>query len=284
MPRLFHLHRVFLGAAAATLLACAEKDAMSPRPSSDLSAATAALPAGEFNVRTTPEDDQAFSPGSNGVDYMVGVTVGNFPNRIVQARKVFANGTISGVTTTNRKGDPPMVAFGGTNYLMVWNDRNPPSPGCSPQPCVPPPPPVNIYGVLLNTAGAKVGSSFKISTENTGLSLGGIALAGGKFLVTYSVFDISSLTVKLYGRFVTTGGVAGPRFLIASPQSTGSLNNIATDGTNSWWALSPEATMRSSGPGWSTAMAAWRRPSRWTPATRRASNQSASHLTVVSIS
>ena len=68
---------------------------------------------------------------------------------------------------------------------------------------------MSIYGIL-SPAGAKVGSVKKISTETTGLSLGGIALAGGKFLVTYSVFDIATLTVKLYGRFVTSRSPRSP--------------------------------------------------------------------------
>src|SRR5262245_14245219 len=223
MSRLDRVLRLLMAVAGAALVACAEDDNAPQMMAGPNGLSNAAVP--EFNILTTADDDEGFSAATDGSNYLVGYSTGNLgPGNafgIVKAQRVSASGTLGNLASTGRIGVSPKVAFDGTNYLLAWVDHNGGLLG-----------PVNVFGQRVDANGTKVGSAFRISTESNVVFLSGLAFGGGKYLVTYLYYDIASSSVKLYGRFVTTDGVAGARFIITSPQTTGTLNNIATDGTN----------------------------------------------------
>lgn len=212
-----------MAVAGAALVACAEDDSAPQMMAGPSGLSNAAVP--EFNIVTTPDDDEGFSAATDGANYLVGYSTGNLgPGNafgIVKAQRISSTGTLGNLASTGRIGISPKVAWDGANYLLAWVDRNGGLLG-----------PVNVFGQRVDANGTKVGSAFRITTESNVVFLSGLAFGGGKYLVTYLYFDINSSSVKLYGRFVSPAGVVGARFIITSPQTTGALNNIATDGTN----------------------------------------------------
>ena len=74
--------------------------------------------AGEFTIVKTAGEDRAASAATNGTSYLVGY--GNGAPSTVKARLVTAPNTLGAVSSTNRQGDAPFVAFDGANYLMIW--------------------------------------------------------------------------------------------------------------------------------------------------------------------
>ena len=219
-------NRVLLAAIGALLVACAD-DATNPRPLSDANSGVSTQSVNDFGIQISATDDQAVSAATNGTSYMVGLTTGDR----VKWRTVSLAGVPGALQSTNREGDEPMLAFDGTNYLMVWNDRAVHN-TCTPQPCVPPPDPTNIRGLFLTAAGAKIGSSFAITTGGTVLNLGGIAFGGGKYLVVWTFLDVNTFSTKISARFVSPGGVLGSPLTIGSGGITLGLNAVATDGTD----------------------------------------------------
>ena len=223
MSRSNRVLRLFIAAAGLAFVACVEDDTAPQMMAGPTVLSNSAVP--EFDIMTTMDDDEGFSAATNGLHYLVGYSTGNLgPGNafgIVKAQTISSTGTLLNLVSTGRIGVSPKVAFDGTNYLLAWVDHNGGLLG-----------PVNVFGQRIDANGNKVGSAFRISTESNVVFLSGLAFGGGKYLVTYLYFDINSVTVKLYGRFVSTTGVVGARFIITSPQTTGALNNLATDGTN----------------------------------------------------
>ncbi len=114
-----------------------------------------------------------------------------------------------------------MVAFDGTNYLMVWEDD-----ALSPV--------HRLYGVFVSPAGTLVGSAFAFPVR-TGASSKqspqGIAFDGTNYLVIYGdCTGPQSLPYNWCGRFVSTTGAVGNEFVLAS-NARGTIQAVAWNGS-----------------------------------------------------
>ena len=169
----------------------------------------------EFDILVSANDDRSISGATDGSHYLVGFST----RGIVRSVLVSAGGVVGQQASTGRTGLDPMVAFDGTNYLLVWTDQNGGALG-----------PSNVFGQFIDATGVESGSSFRITTEGSA-TLAGVAYGGGQYLVTYTRANLSG-TTGLYGRTVSTAGAPGTRFLITNAFGTGNLNDLATDGTS----------------------------------------------------
>ncbi|MFA6540657.1 MAG: T9SS type A sorting domain-containing protein [Bacteroidota bacterium] len=125
-----------------------------------------------------------------------------------------------------KTGSTPLVAFDGTNYLMVWTDslsqfspNNEYTTG-------------NIYGQFINTAGEFVGTTLTFATgvnRKFGQGRGGLVFADTTFLLTY--LKGGDHIDYLYGqRIGRSGNVLGSPVQISSHYAR--EQSIAFDGTN----------------------------------------------------
>lgn len=197
-------------AGSAVLFACAE-DSSAPQmvegPGGVFNTSTP-----EFDILSSVNDDRSISGATDGSKYLVGFTTSG----IVRSFLISGGGNLIQEASTHRLGSDPMVAFDGNNYLLVWTDQN----GG----------PSNVFGQFINAAGNKSGNLFRITTEGS-VTLSGIAFGGGQYLVTYTRSNLSGAT-GFYGKFVSPAGAPGNRFLISNAFGTGTLNDVATDGTD----------------------------------------------------
>ena len=169
----------------------------------------------EFDILSSANDDRSISGATDGSKYLVGFST----DGIVRSFLITGGGTVGQQASTGRKGSDPMVAFDGTNYLLAWTDQNAGLGG-----------PSNVFGQLIDASGNKSGSIFRITTEGS-VTLAGVSWGGGQYLVTYLRNNLDG-TTGLYGRFVSSAGASGARTLITNAFGTGTLNDVATDGTD----------------------------------------------------
>lgn len=94
----------------------------------------------------------------------------------ISAQIVSQSGNLIGPRITlNRTGGSPIVAFDGTNYLMVWEDDT--TGGQTNR---------DVYGQLISKSGALIGSSFPICTIAGNQGPDGIVFDGTNYLVVWT--------------------------------------------------------------------------------------------------
>lgn len=161
----------------------------------------------------------------DGTNYLIGLQAvlldGTSEPR---AQVVSPSGALIGSQiATGHTGDPPKVAFGGTNYLLAWADYGDSGNGNVP-----------VLGQLISVAGTIIGSPFQISQSAKVEQLESISFGKTNFLVTWADKrrgDTGQGNRDIYGRFISTAGVPqGPEFKISGVAGVGS--STAFDGTN----------------------------------------------------
>jgi hypothetical protein len=139
--------------------------------------------------------------------------------RVAQSGTVLDwNGGILISNATNAQ-ENPAVAFDGTNYLVVWQDKR----GGTYY---------DIYGQRVNTSGGLVGSEITISSALYNQQSPGVAFDGTNYLVVWQDRRGGS-SYDIYGQRVnTSGGLVGSAITISNASGNQSAPSVAFDGTN----------------------------------------------------
>lgn len=141
----------------------------------------------------------SFLAATSGTNYLAA----GFSGTNVYSQLVSTNGTVIGPLTTIGVGTSfPLVAFGGGNYLMCWNDdliTNGPS----------------VFGQVISPNGTLIGSPFFIPASGVGAPKA-LASDGTNFLAVIENNNI------FYGQMVTSAGaLSGSQFLISNQPQNG---------------------------------------------------------------
>jgi hypothetical protein len=163
-----------------------------------LAVLAAALPASAF-ATGFPIANLAVreSPGAvafDGTNFLVAVQQRGGGG--VRAQLVSPSGALLGTVLIPRSGDPALIGFDGTNYLLVWNE-----------PTTPLPDGPGIYGQLVSKQATTVGATFRISQSTNLREADGLAFDGTRYLVVWSNIRPLVSERDIYGRFVSTAGV-----------------------------------------------------------------------------
>ena len=165
----------------------------------------------EFSINaSTYPSDNPLSVAFDGTNYLVVWCdmVGGYDShewdifgQLVDASGNLVGGVISVSTATGHQSFP-LIAFDGTNYLVVWtdgrNDANDHGVCDSGEGTC-----WDVYGQFISTSGSLVGSEFSINSD-AGNQLGAVSYGGGKYLVLVNNIDTFDGTVgDVYGMFIT---------------------------------------------------------------------------------
>ncbi|MEW6686689.1 MAG: hypothetical protein AB1393_10875 [Candidatus Edwardsbacteria bacterium] len=109
------------------------------------------------------------------------------------------------------------VAFGASNYLVVWRDYRRRG---------------DIFGVRVSPAGTVLNSPFKICGTDSGQSYPSVSFNGKKYLVVWQ--DKRGSNVDIYGQLVDTSGTVPDTlgFPISTVTNAQSSSRVAFDGMN----------------------------------------------------
>jgi hypothetical protein len=181
------------------------------------------FPYGSFPIAITSGLETGVSIAFDGSNYLVGIEGDATGHSSINAQLVSTNGSPVGPgTSIGRDGGEPLVAFGGTNYLLVWEDGT-----GGP----------HIYGQRISKGGALLGSAFQISTNNDtkqtfDYSLQTVAFDGMNFLVLWEDTGAGGTNRSIFARLVSTAGtLLASEITIALGQRYRSPS-VAFDGTN----------------------------------------------------
>jgi hypothetical protein len=179
----------------------------------------------EFAVADTTARETSFSAAFDGTNFLVGIQ-GNaiedvISNTSVTAQRVSRFGARVGERIEmGETGGVPVVAFDGTNHLLIWSQ------GASPSGF--------LHGRFISPSGELVGSTFEVGSGTDIKSYTSLFDGANYFIVwendtTPGVSDTSDL----YGQFVTPAGV-----LLGSPIAVSTAPHgqrgpgLAFDGSN----------------------------------------------------
>lgn len=144
----------------------------------------------------------------------------------VSGRVVTPAGTFSGVSFAisgaTQRARENAVAFGGTNFLVVFNGSGDHR--------------TNIYGQFVSPSGTLVGSTFLVddSSDPSDNPLG-VAFDGTNYLVTFNdeVGGVDTGAWQIFGRLITSAGsVLGSRLNIATNTEAHRFPSPVFDGSN----------------------------------------------------
>lgn len=186
-----------------------------------------------FPIATTSTGEFSLSAAFDGTNYLV-VTekfyAANTDTQTQAAQFISQSGSpVGSLISSGGTGGTPLVAFDGTNYLMIWADDNSTSnygTCCS------------LNGTFITTSGVK-GNNFLIAPlSSTGYKIDTYAVGsgGGAYLIayTYATSNNNNGPHVVYGRTVSPSGTVSSEFTISTEY--GDLRhgdeNIAFDGTN----------------------------------------------------
>jgi hypothetical protein len=103
-----------------------------------------------FPVAATTGQELALGRAFDGTNYLVGIRGDATQGNKITAQLVSQSGTLVGpLISVGRTGSAPLVAFAGTNYLMVWSDY-----ATSPN--------NQLYGVFIRKDGSMISPPFVI--------------------------------------------------------------------------------------------------------------------------
>jgi hypothetical protein len=173
--------------------------------------------------------DNTFGGGGSfdGTNYLIAILGDDLNQYDVTAQLISGTGGLSGARISlGRTGSSPMVAFDGTNYLVVWTDIFP-SFGDGDTDGI-----GDIYGQFISTSGNLVGTSFTIITGANikfGKGRGGVTFQDTTYLLTF--LKGGNHTDYLYGQRISkSGNSIGSPIQISSAYARECA--IAFDGTN----------------------------------------------------
>lgn len=141
----------------------------------------------------------------SATNYLVGIQGDGMSSNSITAQMFSTNGNLTGSRiATGRKGEIAFVAYGGTNFLLVWSDNALVAGGGNDQ----------IYGQFISRSGALVGSPFTFgpASEEQDMQGGGgnlLAFDGKNYLAVWETGGF---------HFATSGDVHAALF-----SQTGSL-------------------------------------------------------------
>lgn len=183
----------------------------------------------EFSISGSSNNSIMGGVAFDGTNYLIGLTGDASSDSNISVQFVSPTGQLVGNRIPlGEAGCAPIVAFDGTNYLLIWCDRyvafldNGNDAGLT-----------NIYGRFINPAGSFVGNKFTIETDAyiKGCSIGSVHFNGNNYFFTYCEDDGNGDIGFAYGRFIsTTGALLGAPIQISSAHVGGV--NMAFDGTN----------------------------------------------------
>lgn len=182
-------------------------------------------------------EDSTFVGGGafDGTNYLLGIQGDTLGSSNITAQVVSQTGSLVGTRiSVGRTGIPfpeglPLVAFDGTNYLMVWADAAY-YPDC------------DIYGQFIDPSGNLIGASFPIATTVDNDESPCMAFGDTTYLVLWVRND--SLFGQLVGR---SGGLVGAEIFISDSTR---MPSVAYDGTNyliAWVDAIPDTDISISG-------------------------------------
>ena len=140
-------------------------------------------------IANTAVRESTLAIAFDGTNFLVGIQGGG-----IRAQLVSPSGALLGSILVPRTGDPPLIAFDGTNYLLVWGEPTNPSG------------PV-VHGQLVSKQAVAVGAPFLISQSTRVREVDGVAFDGTNYLVVWSNIRPMVSERDIYGRFVSTAGV-----------------------------------------------------------------------------
>jgi hypothetical protein len=179
-------------------------------------------------IATTAGREISISAAFDGTNYLVGIQGDAIGFSRVGAQLVSQSGSLVGpLISTGRTGGAPNVAFGGSIYLMIWeDDQND----------------FDLYGQLITPSGSLSGTPFLIKSGFGRQSPGGIGFDGTNFLVLWKDNDPNDngqcdsgegTCEDVYGQLVTTAGaLLGPAIPISTQDESQKAPAVAFDGTN----------------------------------------------------
>ena len=126
----------------------------------------------------------------------------NLTNQLA-AQFVSADGALLGNRIDLRSnGSVPLVAFGGTNFLIVWADSAHGVPG--------------VYGQMLSRDGMASGDTFLVASNAGVTEVGSIVFAHGQFVIAWAVTNPETHEARILVQRVSVSGE-----VIESPQPVG---------------------------------------------------------------
>ena len=165
----------------------------------------------------------------DGTNYLVGLAGDSIGNSDLTVQFISQQGELLGERISlGENGSAPVLAFDGSNYLIIWGDRfvrfldGGEDAGMT-----------NIYGRLMSPDGNFVGSKFTIVNDAyiKGCVSGKLQFNAGKYFFIYREDDGSDDYGPVYGQMISTAGsLSGSAFQI-SDASAGDLD-MAFDGSN----------------------------------------------------
>lgn len=182
-----------------------------------------------FPIANTSTHEISSGAAFDGTNFLVGIgdkplpdTTNNNQNK--QAQLISKTGALVGprITTSATGGGDPWVAFGGGNYLLVWEQGTG----------------GGISGQLVNTSGALVGVPFSITTPTTGtrnnMGFRPVIFDGANFFVAWSNSTAGNGdTADMFGQFITpNGALLGSVVSISTAVHGQRFPALAFDGAN----------------------------------------------------
>lgn len=143
------------------------------------------------------EPEMAGCSAFDGTNFLIGLSGYTGNETAVGAQLLLPTGDSVGTfINTGRNTEPfmnaPQVAFGVTNYLLVWTDSGMQHPGSG----------QDVYGQIIGRAGSLVGGAFPIMASAADEYATGLAFDGTNFLVIWSAPS------GLHGRRISPSGQA----------------------------------------------------------------------------
>jgi len=176
----------------------------------------------EFPIATTENSEFCLSGTFDGTNFLVVIVEETGGKTTLTAQMLSQSGTLVGnkiiIPESNPTDIRTLVAFDGTNYFIVWTERN------------------GLKGQFIDKSGTPVGSIVSISSDIE--SIGHIGFGGGKYLVVYNKevpYEGESEKRSVFGRTITPSGEVGSEFRINTTgygKEYGGIGNLAFDGTN----------------------------------------------------
>ena len=173
-----------------------------------------AMAASVFPIATNGAASQAgFSAAFDGTNYLVGLQGdGTAAYYDISAQLIATNGSLVGSRILiGRTGGTPAVAFGGTNFLLVWPDDKLLETGGNDQ----------VYGQFVSRSGALVGSPFTFGPTSEVQDFNGVeplAFDGRNYLVVWDTgANSNSPNGDVHGAlFSQTGSLSAPAISVTS--------------------------------------------------------------------